>query len=482
MKFSQAFTDRKLFGPLFGETFSAWLAFAKALDGRRMNKRERALYEQCTGRSKAPTEPFSEAWVVAGRRAGKGRVSSAIAAHRATFADHSDYLGPGERAMVMCLASDKTQARVAFRYVRGLLEIPMLAPLVEGETKSEIELSTSATVQVYTSNYRAVRGVTCAAAILDECAFWPNDEHSASSDIETDAALTPALATSPNSIKLATSTPYSKRGLLFEKYAKHWGVEDSPALVWKAPSRLMNPTLDERMIEDALERDESRARAEWLGEFRDDVAGFLSRDAVNVCVEDGCTEIPPVEGRTYHAFADPSGGSRDSFTAAVSHRDENGCAVLDAVREIRPPFDPASATAEIAGLFQRYGLRSCRGDAYAGEWVPSRFAEHGVEYRRSEMTRSQIYLEVLPMVNSRQVRLLDLPRLINQLCGLERRTGRSGRDVVDHSPNSHDDVANSAAGALVLASGAGGYVPVGVPILTGRHRNVFDMGGQSGWM
>jgi hypothetical protein len=34
---------------------------------------------------------------------------------------------------------------------------------------------------------------------------------------------------------------------------------------------------------------------------------------------------------------------------------------------------------------------------------------------------------------------------------LERRTSRGGKDSVDHPPGSHDDVANAAAGALVLA-------------------------------
>jgi len=35
---------------------------------------------------------------------------------------------------------------------------------------------------------------------------------------------------------------------------------------------------------------------------------------------------------------------------------------------------------------------------------------------------------------------------------LERRTARGGRDSVDHPPNAHDDVANGAAGALLMAS------------------------------
>ena len=44
--------------------------------------------------------------------------------------------------------------------------------------------------------------------------------------------------------------------------------------------------------------------------------------------------------------------------------------------------------------------------------------------------------------------LLDHPRLIAQLGGLERRTARGGKDSIDHAPGAHDDVANAAAGVL----------------------------------
>jgi hypothetical protein len=53
------------------------------------------------------------------------------------------------------------------------------------------------------------------------------------------------------------------------------------------------------------------------------------------------------------------------------------------------------------------------------------------------------------LLNSGKIALLDHPRLIAQLCGLERRTARSGKDSIDHAPGAHDDLANAVAGALV---------------------------------
>lgn len=61
-------------------------------------------------------------------------------------------------------------------------------------------------------------------------------------------------------------------------------------------------------------------------------------------------------------------------------------------------------------------------------------------------------MDLLPLVNSRGVDLLDNDRLVTQLVGLERRVARGGRDSVDHGPGAHDDIANAVAGAIVRAS------------------------------
>lgn len=73
----------------------------------------------------------------------------------------------------------------------------------------------------------------------------------------------------------------------------------------------------------------------------------------------------------------------------------------------------------------------------------------------SEDVKSDVYLKALPLMTSGKAELLDDARLIKQLRALERRTGRSGKDSVDHEARGRDDVANAACGALVLASPRG---------------------------
>lgn len=76
-----------------------------------------------------------------------------------------------------------------------------------------------------------------------------------------------------------------------------------------------------------------------------------------------------------------------------------------------------------------------------------------------ELDRSRLYLELLPMVNAGTIEILNDPKLLRELRGLERRRGTAGRDRVDHRPGSHDDRANALAGAAWCVSQqlAGGY-------------------------
>jgi hypothetical protein len=152
----------------------------------------------------------------------------------------------------------------------------------------------------------------------------------------------------------------------------------------------------------------------------------------------------------YVGFCDPSGGSRDSFTAAVAHIDGDKT-ILDAVREKKAPFSPDAVVEEYADLFKSYGVTSIRGDRYSGEFVRELFRKRGIEYWVSTQNKSEIYLAALPVINSGLVELLDNKQLLTELSMLERRTARGGHDSVDHPPNAHDDLANAACGALVSA-------------------------------
>jgi hypothetical protein len=138
------------------------------------------------------------------------------------------------------------------------------------------------------------------------------------------------------------------------------------------------------------------------------------------------------------------------MTLAIGHCDKDGRAILDAVRERRPPFSPEAVVGEFAVLLKSYGVHKVTGDRWGGEFVREPFRAHGIEYALAEKAKSDIYRDVLATLNSGRVELLDLPRLVAQFVGLERRTARSGKDSIDHAPGQHDDIVNSVAGVIVL--------------------------------
>jgi hypothetical protein len=152
-------------------------------------------------------------------------------------------------------------------------------------------------------------------------------------------------------------------------------------------------------------------------------------------------------------FVDPSGGSIDSMTLATAHVSlVRRLCVLDGYWERRPPFSPDSVTADFAEILKGYGITTVTGDRYAGVWPRERFAAHGIVYVPSELTKSELYREFLVLLNSGRVKLPHDKRMRTQFESLERRTMRGGKDSIDHPPSGHDDIANSVAGALVLAS------------------------------
>src|SRR5262249_46980928 len=148
-------------------------------------------------------------------------------------------------------------------------------------------------IEVRPGSFRQVRGVTLVGAVLDECAFLPADEASAEPDVELVRALRPAMSTIKGALLLGISSPYARRGVLWQRFRKHWG-RDGDVLVWRAPSLAMNPTLDPAVVEEALAEDPEAARAEYLAEFRTDVAAFVSREAVEAAVVPGRRSLPPL--------------------------------------------------------------------------------------------------------------------------------------------------------------------------------------------
>jgi hypothetical protein len=372
-------------------------------------------------------------------------MAALIAVYLALFHKYEEYLSPGEKGVVVIVAADRSQAQVILNYCKGFLNNnPVFTEYVVEELKESVHLKNNIIIEVHSCSYRSVRGRTVIAALFDEICFWR--DAGANPDVEIVGAVRPSTATIPNAKIIGISSPYSKRGVLYEIFRDYYGQDDSDILVWQAPTRIMNPLIPQALIDRETQKDPSAARAEWEAQWREDIESFLSLEAVEACAL--LSGIQAFESNhVYRAFCDPSGGRADAFTLGIGHQDRHTKKLtVDLIRGWPAPLNPETAVKEICEILTQYHIGRITGDRYAGEWVSSAFNKHNISYTQCSKPKSDLYLSLEAYVNTKRVKFPQEKRLIDELVNLERRRGRSGKDIIDHPPRGSDDYANSLAG------------------------------------
>lgn len=402
------------------------------------------------------TPTVREFYAVCGRGSGKSRIVALLAC---AFATRTYPRAPGEDIYVGIFAPDRKQARQTFRYVVGLLRAhPTLSRLIVDETRESVTLTTGVIIEVITASKAAPRGRSYACCIVEEAAFL-GDEQSAEPDLELLRSLRPALARVPGSLLAVVSSPYRRAGILYDAWSQHHEHAVDDVVFVQASTRELNPLFDARAIDKAFAEDPTAAASEYNAEFRTDIESFLSKEAIAAVVVSGRREMPPRADTTYSAFLDFAGGSGgDSATLAIGHTEDRGADrvhVVDCLREVIPPFNPVNVCKEFAATLAAYRITHATADRWGGGFPVQELAAAGVLLEPSPKPKSDLYLDLLPVVNAGRIELLDHSRLVRQLEHLERRTGRSGKDAIDHRPGGRDDCANAIAGLVAITTGLG---------------------------
>jgi hypothetical protein len=225
----------------------------------------------------------------------------------------------------------------------------------------------------------------------------------------------------------------------------------------QGPSALLNPLLDQGLIDAAYADDAEAARSEWGGQFRQDVTQYLDDVTIDRALCPDERSRPRLLHAEHVGFVDPAGGvvGGDEMTVAVAHSEMGGKILVDQLLSIAPPFDTEIAVASCALVLKSFGIVSAKADRYGGRWPAQSFARHGITLIASDLDKSSIYREVAPLFVSGLVSLIDDTRLEVQLRGLERTPKAGGKpDAIDHAPGrgAHDDRINAVAGAILCAA------------------------------
>ena len=320
---------------------------------------------------------------------------------------------------MLIFAPDQRQSTIVLDYATAIFEdSPLLSQLIQTRTADSLILNNNINIEVRSANFRRLRGATFIGVLGDEIAFWMDSDFSANPDSEILNSVKPGLLTTSGPM-FSISSPYARKGELWKRYDENFGPDGDPCvLVAKGSSIDFNNTLPQAVIDRALEKDPVAARSEYLAEFRSDVEEFVSLDAVRACINPNIFERPPQSNLTYHGFVDPSGGSADAMSLAVGHVDmARQVMCVDCIRCVDPPFSP-EVCEEFSRVLKSYRISKIIGDKYGGVWCREQFGRFGILYEQSAAPKSDLYLTLLALLNSRRIALLDNKKLVNESSAL----------------------------------------------------------------
>jgi hypothetical protein len=456
LSFRESMADRRLLGavPAFRnlETWRTWLVVFQAVEGGPLDAAEERLFCELTGRARyrPPEGGWRRVGIWCGRGGGKTTVTAAYGDHVAVTCP-APPVGELWHSVLMSqdLASNRRAltraARAPFTASR------MLAEAVSRRVVDSLELSRRVAITTLPCRPEAGRGLVAVVGCCDEVAHFRSSEDGTALDFEAVRALGPSLALTGGRLIL-TSTPAGQRGVAWSWHQRAYGREDPEMLVVQAASDVMNPRLPRASLEQMRTLDPQGYEQEVRAQFLSGVHQLVEEVVIEQAVLPGVRELLPERGVEYVAFDDAASGSgKDAWASAIARKGPDGVVWLCALRVWAPPFSPESVAVELAGWLRSYGLCETTGDRYAGGLIPALLKRHGVTYRVSERDRSRLYADLVPLLNAGQARLLDHPRLLAELRGLERKRGLT-REHIGHPPGGHDDAINAVAGALTMAA------------------------------
>ncbi len=412
---------------------------------------------------------------VLGARSGKSLLASLRLLHLALTADLSR-LAPGELAVGLVCAPDLRLARQTLRYVAGALRERMPGVLAAPPTADAVTVvrpdgrRVSIEALPASRGGSAVRGRSLVGAVLDESAFFLNEDGAyVVNDEEIFKAVTPRVVRGGQ--VLIVSTPWARSGLLFDLFDENHGRPASclaahgPTLVMRAG----DPSI-EAIVERERRRDPGNAAREYDAIFTDSSASLLSSADVQACVSKGVRERPPRPGVVYAMTLDV--GLRNDATAiCVFHAEEKDrgtgaptlrMLAIDAIKILKPtPGRRVSlddVEAAVAGLAIRYRVDRVCADLHFADALRPRLAQRGVGFVEASMSPSAQETRgktLAALFSSHAVRLVDDPTLIGELQDLKVQRHAGGRTSIGAVGNRHDD----AADVCLLAGEVMGGLP-----------------------
>lgn len=439
-------------------------ATLKAIYGLEMEREERLAFLEMSDGREPRKGGYSETALIWGRRSGKSDIASIVATYESVRwgPEIHRYLNAGGVATVILIAQDQKGAGIVRGYIeanlhaledRGYEVLAKTVGQARAITGSVVRLRWPIEIAIYTATKAGVRGTTGLCLVGDEIAHWKTDDGAYNQDTEVMRAARPCFATlsriKPK--RLVISSPFEEHGYLWQEFkARH----TSKTLVLKAPTEMLNPSIEREFFEREEEKDRDAYVREFLAEFAASGGSnaYLEAGIVEQCVERGRAANAPKSGVEYVARIDAA-FKTDVFSLGIAHarRETDGLvAVIDVMRHWIPkkgrPLDAELVVSEVVAELRPYGIDTVEADQYADVPLQQLFAKHGIRMNIVPISvpeATEAYKNLRAGLRGRQVSLPDDAVTIRHLKALVKtQTARGHVHIAaPKRRHSHDDAA-----------------------------------------
>jgi hypothetical protein len=427
-------------------------------------------------------------WVIGGR-SGKSYLGALALLWRALVSDLT-CLAPGEEATALIVCPRLELAIHTLRFITGAVKgHPLLKQFTRSGKGTDKTAETrdlfvierpdgyrvSFAAMPATAGGGAVRGMTLVSAMLDETAFF-RDDNFAVNDSDIYEAIQPRV-TVPGGFILVSSTPWAEGGILYQLYDTNWG-HPVTGLCANVSTGLMRAgdAIIERTIANERKTNPRNAEREYDAKFSATVSTlFFVADTVKAATQVGAARIPVTPGTRVVIFVDASFSTDtdDKFGWAVassrasprkrdgSVRRERRLATLHECAGWTVDRKPREMAMRLRDeVCERYGTTHIYIDQFSDRAFQQLCSDVGLfaeiapwKGGEADDSKNEKYRRIRTALMTEDVELCDQEQLATDIktCKSKLLPGGGEQIGVPRTRRGHGDVLSAAVGAITQA-------------------------------
>jgi len=471
-------------------------------------------------------ETIDEIVFIIGRRGSKTTMTSIISAYTVylllLMEDPHSFFGVAHSEPIgIALCSNSSEG--AERQLRNLIQLmhpsKFFIPYVYGtkggkywlrtpmfKEREEIGATTSPgdiLIEAYAAS-PSVRGASNIVVVMDEYGHFNDADVSNKKkplDIKLYEALTPSVAGFSDEDGKAygksfvMSSPNGKKGELYKMY-KDGRLNKDTYLVLNMPSHWVNNSIASKRLRNAYNKSELSYRQEYLGEFVDNINGWISNpNKVRAMVNKLWTNNIDngVRAKKYYLGIDLA-MSGDGFALCIAHKElkrpmgeyeepefelslhQGECYVIDYMEchtpELGEVLEHEFIIDRIKYMYSKFSIVKGVYDQWAGQVFTQLFAKAKIprlEMKPStQAVNSETAKQFRQLLMEGKIMAPDYEPLVTELLNLQETTGRNGYVKVEALSGGHDDLFDAVSRAVYLSFEYGDINPYTVGIENGK--------------